>query len=168
MKDEGWEDLQQAMETVLIQNNAKNYLLQAEQDEVNHLILFSSDIKAQVHATGNQDIEDLYRTVEETSFLGGTRMYPALEEAVHILSRTDLSDYNPAIIVMTDGMSQSNGSEEFVATYRAMNKDIPIFSIMFGEADKTQLEELAQLTHGRVFDGREDLIGAFRSVKGYN
>ena len=31
-----------------------------------------------------------------------------------------------------------------------------------------QLEELAELTHARVFDGREDLIGAFRSVKGYN
>ena len=26
-----------------------------------------------------------------------------------------------------------------------------------------QLEELAELTHARVFDGREDLIGAFRS-----
>ena len=31
-----------------------------------------------------------------------------------------------------------------------------------------QLEELAELTLARVFDGREDLIGAFRSVKGYN
>ena len=31
-----------------------------------------------------------------------------------------------------------------------------------------KLEELAELTHARVFDGREDLIGAFRSVKGYN
>ena len=44
----------------------------------------------------------------------------------------------------------------------------PVFSIMFGSADPTQLEELAELTHARVFDGREDLIGAFRSVKGYN
>ena len=31
-----------------------------------------------------------------------------------------------------------------------------------------QLEELAELTHARVFDGREDLTAAFRSVKGYN
>ncbi len=48
-------------------------------------------------------------------------------------------------------------------------EDVPVFSIMFGDsADPTQLEELAGYTHGRVFDGREDLIGAFRSVKGYN
>ena len=45
---------------------------------------------------------------------------------------------------------------------------MPVFSIMFGSADPTQLEELAELTHARVIDGREDLIGAFRSVKGYN
>ena len=33
---------------------------------------------------------------------------------------------------------------------------------------ESDMEELAELTHARVFDGREDLIGAFRSVKGYN
>ena len=27
---------------------------------------------------------------------------------------------------------------------------------------------LAELTNARVFDGREDLVAAFRSVKGYN
>ena len=39
---------------------------------------------------------------------------------------------------------------------------------MFGDADEEQLQELAQYTNARVFDGREDLTAAFRSVKGYN
>ena len=43
-----------------------------------------------------------------------------------------------------------------------------MISIMFGDADDSQLNELAKLTNARVFDGRSDLIGAFRSVKGYN
>ena len=30
------------------------------------------------------------------------------------------------------------------------------------------LEQLAEATNARVFDGREDLIDAFRKVKGYN
>ena len=55
-----------------------------------------------------------------------------------------------------------------ISAYEAFGADVPVFSIMFGDADPTQLEELAELTHARVFDGREDLIGAFRSVKGYN
>lgn len=45
---------------------------------------------------------------------------------------------------------------------------MPVFSILFGDAEKSELEELAELTNARVFDGREDLVGAFRSVKGYN
>ena len=45
---------------------------------------------------------------------------------------------------------------------------MPVFSIMFGDADESQLEDLAELTNARVFDGRENLVGAFRSVKGYN
>ena len=46
---------------------------------------------------------------------------------------------------------------------------MPIFSIMFGEADPTQLDELTTLTNGRTFDGREgDLADVFRQVKGYN
>ena len=49
-----------------------------------------------------------------------------------------------------------------------LGMDIPVFSIMFGDADETQLEELARLTNARVFDGRENLTEAFRSVKGYN
>ena len=46
--------------------------------------------------------------------------------------------------------------------------DVPVFSITFGTADPTQLEELAEATGGRVFDGTQDLTEAFRSVKGYN
>ena len=70
---------------------------------------------------------------------------------------------------MTDG--RSNGWMEFgdfAAAYEEMGMDIPVFSIMFGDAEESQLEELARYTNGRVFDGTEDLIGAFRSVKGYN
>ena len=70
---------------------------------------------------------------------------------------------------MTDG--QSNGwteFDDFVEAYEEMGMDVPVFSIMFGDAQESQLAELAQYTNGRVFDGTEDLIGAFRSVKGYN
>ena len=70
---------------------------------------------------------------------------------------------------MTDG--QSNGEmtfEDFKEAYDEAGMDVPVFSIMFGDSSEEQLEELAGYTNGRVFDGTEDLIGAFRSVKGYN
>ena len=73
----------------------------------------------------------------------------------------------PAIILLTDG--QSGGSlYDFEDAYEELGAEVPVFSIMFGDADETQLEELAQYTNARVFDGRENLTEAFRSVKGYN
>ena len=97
-------------------------------------------------------------------------MYAAAEEGLRILKENyDISGYSPAIIMMTDGQSNGGGTyTDFEAVYREAGLDIPIFSIMFGDAEEVQLQGLAQLTNARVFDGREDLIGAFRSVKGYN
>lgn len=48
------------------------------------------------------------------------------------------------------------------------NKDIPVFSITFGDASEDQLNEIADLTSGKVFNGKKDLINAFKQAKGYN
>ena len=68
---------------------------------------------------------------------------------------------------MTDGQSV-NDQHEFEDAVSEYGADIPVFSITFGDADPTQLEELAEMTGGRVFDGTQDLTEAFRNVKGYN
>ena len=69
---------------------------------------------------------------------------------------------------MTDGESNYNRLTQLQSVYRQINKDIPIFSIMFGSADKTQLEDIANLTNANVFDGRTNLLEAFKQVRGYN
>jgi Ca-activated chloride channel family protein len=46
--------------------------------------------------------------------------------------------------------------------------DIPIYSIMFGNADESELLDIANLTNAKVFDGRTDLLKAFKEVRGYN
>ena len=65
-----------------------------------------------------------------------------------------------------DGLRQS--FSQLADAYASLGSQVPIFSIMFGDADESQLESLAEFSNARVFDGREDLVGAFRSVKGYN
>jgi Ca-activated chloride channel homolog len=40
--------------------------------------------------------------------------------------------------------------------------------ILFGEADPQQMRELAGATSGRMFDGKTDMLQAFREAKGYN
>ena len=168
MSGRGNRQLVEAMEQLLIQENAAKNFLQASQDEVNILIPFNSEPIDVFMAAGNgSEMEGLYERVEEQTPGGGTNMYSAIVEGLDLLYSFDLSDYTPAIILLTDG--QSGGSIDDIEPYYSdLGVSIPIFSIMFGDADESQLEELAEYSNARVFDGRENLTEAFRSVKGYN
>ena len=53
-------------------------------------------------------------------------------------------------------------------TYQSINKEIPIYSITFGNASYNQLNKMATLSNGKVFDGRNNLLEAFKMVRGYN
>ena len=168
MSGKGNEQLTAAMEQLLIQENAEKNFLQASRDEVNVLIFFDDQILAEYTAAGSgKELEELYDRVAEQETGSGTDMYLAADEALKVLSGYDLSQYTPAIILLTDGMS-GGSYDMFMENYRALGMDVPVFSIMFGDADPEQLEQLAEATNARVFDGREDLIDAFRKVKGYN
>lgn len=171
MSGEGNRQLVEAMSQVLIQENARNNLLQATEDEVNIIITFGSEVKDVYVAGGAKDeeLEALYDNFRIEEPDGGTDMYLALQEGLKMIANSyDVSEYTPALILMTDGASRSSHWQDFEDLYQELNLDVPVFSIMFGDADPTQLEELAKLTNARVFDGREDLVSAFRSVKGYN
>ena len=168
MEGEGNEQLVDAMGQILIQENARKNYLQASEDEVNILIPFNGGLIDSYTAVGaGSEIERLYDKVKEQKVGGGTDMYKAAVQGISMLKDYDLSQYTPAIILMTDG--QSGGSfEEFVQAYNELGTEVPVFSIMFGDADETQLQQLADYTNARVFDGRENLTEAFRSVRGYN
>lgn len=168
MSGDGNRQLEAAMEQLLIQSYAAENFLQASEQEVNILIPFAGSVLGVYTAQGNgSQLEELYSTLEELSPGGGTDMYQAALQGVEELKQYDLSQYTPAIILLTDG--QSGGSfSQLAEAYGELGSQVPIFSIMFGDADESQLENLAEFSNARVFDGREDLVGAFRSVKGYN
>ncbi|MDO5021797.1 MAG: substrate-binding and VWA domain-containing protein [Eubacteriales bacterium] len=163
------EELRMAMEEILLQDRAAKNLLQASSDEINTVILFGTSIKNIETAKGNVDIENLYSAIKEHDAFGGTAMYEGLEKAFSHMSDVNLSRYNPAVILMTDG--KANGEKDykdFESYYQKNGQDIPVFCISFGKADKEELGLIAELTHARVFDGSRDLIEAFRKAKGYN
>ena len=51
---------------------------------------------------------------------------------------------------------------------RANKLNTPIYSITFGSSDEYELERIADLTNGRVFDGKSGLKRAFKEVRSYN
>lgn len=172
MEGEGNEALMEAMEQLLIQSKARENFLQATKGEVNVVLTFSDKILNIYVAEGSdeQSLEKLYGNIAAQQCDGGTDIYLAAQTALHLMEENyDLSQYTPAIILMTDG--KSNGSvtfQNFSDTYQELQSDIPVFSIMFGDAKEEELKQLAELSNAREFDGTENLVEAFRSVKGYN
>lgn len=168
MENTGEKQLEEAMRTLLDQNIAAKYLLQGSADDHTFVVPFSSRPHHPLQAKGNDpgQLLDLYRSVEKISPGGGTDLYKATEKAYQKLRPLAKSGtHHAAIIVMSDGRSSGSlaGLKQAVG-----NPDIPVFTILFGSADPEQMNQLAEWGTGRMFDGRKDVIAAFRKAKGYN
>jgi uncharacterized protein with von Willebrand factor type A (vWA) domain len=107
------------------------------------------------------------------SFRGsGTNVYGCAIEALDALRISGRQDTLPAVILLTDGQHNTGESfrdlEEFYTRY-ALN--IPIYSIMLGDASMEDLQPIAELTNGLICDGRggtEALVNCFKQLRGSN
>jgi Ca-activated chloride channel family protein len=111
----------------------------------------------------------LLQRTEQLNASDGTDFYACAAAALRIMKPImDQEGHLPAIVIMTDGKSQGAMST-FETPWTADGRRVPVFGVTFGsDADKTQLDALARLTGGRVFDGTNSLTEAFRTVRGYN
>jgi Ca-activated chloride channel family protein len=135
-------------------------------------LLFNNGIKQVFSVSGNdpKKLIEVYRQVAAAQPGGGTDIYTPVLTAFQLMDGYNIQNYISAVIVMTDGESEDY-FQEFRGIYRANGfdrLDVPVFSIMFGDAKPEQLKGLADLTKARVFDGKTDLVTAFRNAKGYN
>ena len=101
---------------------------------------------------------------------GNTAIYSALAAAEELARQEQARDPDRfvSIVLLTDG---ENNSGITVEQFRAQYPDgMParIFPIVFGEANAARMQELAQLSGGREFDGRKArLAGVFKEIRGY-
>ncbi len=171
MSGEGETQLKQAMEMLLDQKRAAQYLLQASPDDVTVVIPFSSHVKNTWKITGNSELETrkLLKDIQDLSASGGTDIYSPVIAGLREITPNDIESYSVAIILMTDGESNTGKTyKDFELQWNNARLDIPVFSIMFAKASQDQLSDIAELTNARVFDGRKNLIEAFKKAKGYN
>ncbi len=104
---------------------------------------------------------------------GGTAIYDALNSAYAYLEATVPNEPNNAfsVVLMTDGENNTgavyNDFATRFATFSSTTKAVKLFPILFGEANTDEMTNLANLTGGRVFDGRKSLENAFKEIRGY-
>ena len=172
MAGTGIEQLRKAMRTLLDQRIAKEYLLQASSEDMSIVVPFNNGVITSFQAQGNdpQVLGDLLAKVENLEPGGGTNMYLGAAEAMKLLKQhAESGKYQSAVIVMSDGMSEGNLAQfQSLIGGNGMGKDVPVFTILFGDARPEQMKALAEGMSGRMFDGRVDVVQAFREAKGYN
>jgi Ca-activated chloride channel family protein len=169
MKGEGEQQVKAAMRTLLDPDLAGQYLLQPSAKDIAAVIFFDSHPSSPLMVQGNAPhaLRAMLGRITDKQPGGGTNMYAATAAALTWLGQyeRELGNYHAAIIVMSDGKSSGSLAE---ARKHPLSQDIPVYTILFGEADPEQMQELARVTSGRMFDGRKDMITAFREAKGYN
>lgn len=171
MQGRGYRQLKEAMGMLLSSQEAKRYLINPSSEDITCVIPFNNKLLAEWKVEGNDPakLQELLGRIRSLPPGGGTDIYSPAMKALQLLSSVDATRYIPAVILMTDG--KSNVGRHFgdlESFWKGLDKDIPVFSILFGAASKEQLHRIAELTRGRIFDGRHNLIKAFRKAKGYN
>lgn len=167
----GEKQVKEAMDLLLDKEKATRYLLNFSKTDKIVVIPFSHISLGMWTANGSnpQELKELNDKIQATYPNGATDIYSPVITALRELKDVDTEIYTPAIILMTDGVSNSGKSFKDVSrAFKKIDRDIPVFSIMFGDASENQLKEIATLTRAKVFDGRANLIQAFKTAKGYN
>ena len=168
MTGDGIEDLREAMHYILNAEEAGKDFIQFTSEDKIDIVSFESNVEVLGSTNNGTDTAGLLQAIDSKNPTGITALYPAAIRGIELLKDEDSSIYNTSIILMTDGQGNDGTFEQLTGAYSVVNKDIPIYSITFGQAESSQLEEIAELTNGKVFDGKEDLVEAFKEVRGYN
>lgn len=163
--------LEIAIDGLLDQQIAAQQFLQASPDDVTIVVPFSSSPWAHKVVKGNDPatLSSLSAWVRSLSASGGTDIYAPVVTAVEEIKKIPgWEDYSVSVILMTDGRSDGSFERMKERITQLGMTSVPIYSILFGDASRTQLDAIAEWSNARVFDGKKDLIKAFRQAKGYN
>lgn len=139
------------------------------------LMPFGSDVKSvRTHVVSPSDpksgLDAIRRDTDALSAQGDTAVYTSLEKAYEHLGGA--GETFTSIVLMTDGENTTGArAAEFDAFYRGLTqaeRETPVFPVLFGDSDRAELQHIADLTGGRLFDARKgSLDGAFEEIRGY-
>ena len=164
----GYNELKNAMNYILTESEASKDLLQFSEKDKITVIPFSTNIIDIWNTDNGLETQEIIDNMYEITPNGSTNIYDTCIEGLNILSKEDMDKYNVSIILMTDGMSNIGNINNLRRVYDNLNLDIPIYSIMFGDAYEYELQNIADLTNAKIFNGKTDLLKAFKEVRGYN
>ncbi|MBQ6494807.1 MAG: VWA domain-containing protein [Bacilli bacterium] len=167
MYGEGLKELKDAMNYILDNEEASKDRLQFSDKDKITIISFNEKYKVYDTKYGTETNE-VIKNINELDAGGGTNIYDSSKEGLKILKNDSNDEYTKTVILMTDGYSNSGNYNNLRKYYETNKLNIPIYSITFGSSSESQLEMLAELSNGKVFNGKNGLKEAFTEVRSYN
>lgn len=119
-------------------------------------------------------LAEVRAAADRLEMTGGTALYDTVLQALGDMleERKRNPRYQYSVVAFTDGENNlGRNLAAFKQDYARMPEDvraIPVFWVLFGEANEAALKELANLTGGRVFDARNTpLYSVFKEIRAY-
>jgi len=167
MNGEGRDQLMAALDYILDAEKAGNDFIQFSERDGLVFYPFASDVGDPIESCG-ADTAAARASISAIAPDGSTNLYGAAEAALRRTAAAPAAGYVRSVVIMTDGKANVGSFARLSAAYASVGQDIPIFCITFGGADLRELNKIAKLSNARGFDGRTDLVAAFKEVRGYN
>ena len=101
---------------------------------------------------------------------GGTGIYAALLRAQALAAEEQKRDPERyvSVVLLTDGENTTGPDLAAFKSQQGSGTPVRVFPILFGEASNAEMATLAQVTGGRVFDGRKAALSlVFKDIRGY-
>ncbi|MEZ4518058.1 MAG: VWA domain-containing protein [Chloroflexota bacterium] len=125
-------------------------------------------------AADSADMAHVREYVSRLEAGGDTAIYSALATAYDLAAAAKAEDPDRyySVVLMTDGeLTAGLEPREFTRYYNSLPqeiRDIPTFTVLFGGANQGEMEDIADLTGGRMFDAKADSLGlVFKEIRGY-
>ena len=163
----GYNQLVSAMNYILTDKAQADFIQFSDKDKID-IVPFGTNVMGVWSTEKGTVTSDLLNKIQSTSPNGSTALYPAAIEALELIQNEDREKYNVSIILMTDGQANVGRFSDLQSKYSQIGNNTPIYSITFGSADEKELNKIANMTNAKVFDGKKDLVKAFKEVRGYN
>lgn len=163
----GWPDVVKGSQTIFDQSIAAQYYLQSHPDDITTVMVFNSNISGgpwEVAGNDSAKLLGLYDNIRRHTPNDGTDMYTCINRAIQLFNQRAGENRKRLLILMTDGRSDEGGKDQAIRGLQTLG--VPAISIVFGDADKTQLQQLADATRGTVVD-QGNLVDALRTATGY-
>ncbi len=175
MYGEGYKQLTDAMSFILNPQKSSKEFLQFSPKDTIYIVYFTNNkINKEISVYNGENSGDIIEDLYNINPNGRTPLYESLQEAYNLArvfdNSVDSNNCPKSIILMTDGETTGKNFKSFKSWYETQTdvSTIPVFTIAFGDANTEELTEVAELTGGLAFDGRDNLLEAFRAIRGYN